>query len=351
MILCLTAVPSVLGLVLNWRWLPESPRWLAHSGGTQAERAAKAARLRALLREVASANGKGALVRRLDAGEGLASVAPPSDKEHASGGHAPGGGGKGGDCGRAARLMFSPRHRALTLTLFVLWFVQSFVFYGILYVFPVELGRERSVSHRAQALQCLLSAALELPSIAFCYAAIDDPRVGRRGTLFWSMFACGGALLWCAGMPAAARAHWLGLASGLAKMLVNMSFSTIYPYTAELFPTDYRSSAVGFGSAASRLGGISAPFASEALLRRGVGWPYLAFSGVAALGAGAMLTPSMERETAGGALPGRASAAGGGGPRKLPRQPAARRSADDDFGLGDDEEYDDDESRSFLTRA
>ena len=45
----------------------------------------------------------------------------------------------------------------------------------------------------------------------------------------------------------------------LGKSFIAVSFAIIYNYTAELFPTVVRSSAVGVGSSSARLAGMIAP--------------------------------------------------------------------------------------------
>lgn len=45
----------------------------------------------------------------------------------------------------------------------------------------------------------------------------------------------------------------------LGKSFIAVSFAIIYNYTAELFPTVVRSSAVGIGSSSARLAGMIAP--------------------------------------------------------------------------------------------
>ena len=51
------------------------------------------------------------------------------------------------------------------------------------------------------------------------------------------------------------------------KAAITICFSTIYVFTAELFPTPVRHLAVGSSSMMSRVGGLVAPFMGEPLVR------------------------------------------------------------------------------------
>ena len=52
----------------------------------------------------------------------------------------------------------------------------------------------------------------------------------------------------------------------IGKAAITICFSTIYVYTAELFPTPVRHLAVGSSSMMSRIGGLVAPFMGEPLV-------------------------------------------------------------------------------------
>ena len=54
--------------------------------------------------------------------------------------------------------------------------------------------------------------------------------------------------------------RWLMFAG---KMGVSCSFAVIYIYSAELFPTDIRGTALGLGSMAGRIGGVCAPYINK----------------------------------------------------------------------------------------
>ena len=208
-----------------------------------------------------------------------------------------------------------------------------------------------SAAPKAQATWALAAALLELPSSIVAAWAVAPRALGRRGTLFWAQLAGAGVLLLCAALcgPARWEAHWVNFLGGAAKLCLNCAFVAVIPYTAELFATDLRGTAVGVGVAAARVGAALAPWAVRALLPKGHGFPYFAFSVAAAAGAAAMLW--LRAETAGAALAAHSSGgapqggaelatpgpggAGGGGDRRKARPPPVRY--EEAYGLPDDD--------------
>ena len=57
--------------------------------------------------------------------------------------------------------------------------------------------------------------------------------------------------------------------SMLGKLGISGSFSVIYVYSAELFPTVVRTTGVGAGSMSAMVGGLTAPFVAELVGRGG----------------------------------------------------------------------------------
>ena len=63
-----------------------------------------------------------------------------------------------------------------------------------------------------------------------------------------------------------------------------MAFGVVYIYTAESVPSRVRGTAVGFGSAMSRVGGMITPYATIALHNLDVGAPFWFFMATSAVG-------------------------------------------------------------------
>ena len=71
-----------------------------------------------------------------------------------------------------------------TLKLWAMWFVQSIMFYGVMYILPVSLGEGKAV--KAGDLDILFSTMGDVASAALVYMFIDRPEIGRRGMLIYA---------------------------------------------------------------------------------------------------------------------------------------------------------------------
>merc|ERR1712137_445883 len=91
--------------------------------------------------------------------------------------------------------------------------------------------------------------------------ATDAMLTGRRGTMTLGLIMGGLCCLLCA-FPEEGSTFMLILVFA-GKSGVALSFSVVYLYAAELFPTDIRSSSMGLQSLVSRIGGMLAPVVAE----------------------------------------------------------------------------------------
>ena len=105
-----------------------------------------------------------------------------------------------------------------------------------------------------------LSAAMEIPAYLFCVACLD--KAGRKGILAFSQILAGSTCLAVALLPA--DLHLLTTALTLmGKFGASASFAIVFVFTAELFPTPVRNSAIGLCSTSARIGGLLAPYIAD----------------------------------------------------------------------------------------
>lgn len=118
----------------------------------------------------------------------------------------------------------------------MLWFSQSFVFYGLIYVLPLIFESEEGASPYADLM---LSALAEVPAIIMCAAVIDRPWCGRRRMLWGCMFG----VTVCTGVGSLLEPEHpvFNLTAFGAKFFISTSFAAIYPTTMEIYPTSCRS--------------------------------------------------------------------------------------------------------------
>ncbi|XP_066591971.1 organic cation transporter protein [Prorops nasuta] len=151
----------------------------------------------------------------------------------------------------ALDMLRTPNLRKKTLNVCLNWFANSIVYYGL------SLNTGNLVGN--PFLMMFLSGLVELPTyILMCF--IMD-RTGRR-CLVSSFMLIGGICCIIAslipGNSSTAGSVIVGVVL-LGKACIAGSFAVIYNYTAELFPTVVRNTALGVGSMCARLSGALTP--------------------------------------------------------------------------------------------
>ncbi|CAF0791707.1 unnamed protein product [Adineta steineri] len=171
--------------------------------------------------------------------------------------------------------------RIITLNLFFQWLAQNLVFYGV------------SQNTGAWELDPYLSFALSGVVELFAYIVIHLilNRLGRK--LPYCLFAILFGLIALLTLPVQAflsenksmqRSVMLIINISL-KFLASASFAIIYLYTTELFPTNVRTTALGYCSMIGRLGAILGTFSNDYLARVWINFPIILY-GVISLIAG-----------------------------------------------------------------
>lgn len=222
----LQAVYGLHGLLLvaHWWVMDESPRWLWMQG-----RCDEAVRIVAAAVKM---NGRGIV---LDTEYYLAKAKTTAAKqvETAAVG--------------IAHLFKTPNLRAKTLNVCFCWFSNSLVYYGL----SLSTGKMSGNPF----LILFLMGLVEMPSYLVIVFVLD--RLGRR-SITSSLMLAGGVCCIVATqiMQGSAAATTIVM---LGKLFIAGSFAVIYNYSAELFPTVVRNSAMGLGSMSARLSGALTP--------------------------------------------------------------------------------------------
>ncbi|XP_027752272.1 solute carrier family 22 member 15-like isoform X2 [Empidonax traillii] len=198
--------PGVFFLLLSFM-LPESPRWLYAQG--------KTAEAEYVLQYIALGNGKERLNLKLKPSAGTLRKA-----ESSSG---------------ILNLVQQPVLRWRTILLMYIWYVCSFVYYGL----TLNAGELRGNLY----LNVALSGLVEVPAFPLCMFFIEKSWSGRRKTMTCFLTFAGLACVFSMFLPTNA-----GLLLGptmlalCGKMMVSAAFNILYIYTSELYPTVLRQS-------------------------------------------------------------------------------------------------------------
>uniref|UniRef100_A0A2A4K5Q8 Major facilitator superfamily (MFS) profile domain-containing protein n=2 Tax=Heliothis virescens TaxID=7102 RepID=A0A2A4K5Q8_HELVI len=213
-------------LPLYWLLLDESPRWLHARANAPAAAAVirKAARWNKVIVDED-------LMQRLSA-ECAAAEKP-----------------RGGACGAGSAWREVLRSRVLLMRLAVCgwcWASTTFVYYGLT-INSVALSGNKYTNFA-------LNMAMEVAASLLIMMALE--RIGRKLCIFLAFLLCGIACV----SPFFIQ-HG-GTSLGLffvGKLAITFAFNSLYVYTAELYPTHARSSALAACSLVGRLGSVLAP--------------------------------------------------------------------------------------------
>ena len=270
------SIPCLV-LLIYFREIPESPRWLV-----QKRRFAEA---KDILKKIAKANGNELpddeeVVKMLENLDEASEEATEENKVLTTS-------EKLKEAFQEIEILFAtPQLRKRTLNIFYSWLVVAMVYYGLSFN-SKNIGGDMYVSMFISGLaECLA-----------CLAIIPALSKFGRVKIYSGGFIAGGAcclvvavMTWVLGKDSMV---WLLVTIAMTgKFLVSGTFALSYLYTAELFPTPVRNVAVGGASTFARIGSASAPYIVDILGGISAGIPTVIF-GVFSLSAGlfALLLP------------------------------------------------------------
>lgn len=176
------------------------------------------------------------------------------------------------------RVIKSPVLLRRCFTTPILWMTTVFIYYG-LSINSVTLTGNMYLNYIA-------ISAIEIPGFWTAVLVLD--RIGRRITLFCGFMICGLCCLAFAFVPKDLYTVSLILYL-IGKYCIGLVMTSLYLYTAELYPTRYRHSFLGFSSMLGRIGSVIAPL-TPALMVYWSGIPSIMFASTAILSALLVLT-------------------------------------------------------------
>jgi len=173
--------------------------------------------------------------------------------------------------------LLSGENFRITLLTWVMWFVLSFVYYGIIFIMPSVLANMNSSSDNNENFFLLVFIPIlgEIPSYVIGYMMVEHASFGRKNSLIVCFMCCAFFCMFC--MVVEGEAYFLTFMF-LAKMFISTAFSIIYAFTSEIYHTKYRTTGIGMASGASRIGGIIMPWVSIYSFKISPAAPFVIFS-------------------------------------------------------------------------
>ncbi|GBP42315.1 Organic cation transporter protein [Eumeta japonica] len=144
-------------------------------------------------------------------------------------------------------LFKTPNLRKKTLNVCLCWFANSLVYYGL----SLNAGKLEGNPYLITAIL----GFVEFPSYGVVIYFLD--KLGRRPLISAMMLIGGTACIIAAFISAGSMASTAIVIVG--KLFIAGSFAIVFNYSAELFPTVVRNSALGLGSMCARLSGALTP--------------------------------------------------------------------------------------------
>lgn len=191
--------------------------------------------------------------------------------------------------------LWGPRFRQRSFVVWTVWFVMIAAYNGPIILLPTVLAAARFPNAAGVAL--FISVLMALPVIA---ATVLIDRMGRKPVIIASLSV---GAVGAVGVATARGEAGLVIAAIALAGGVLAAWPVILSYAAELYPTRIRATAVGWASAAGRVGTIVAPALLGLLLKSWTSGLSLALSVFAgALVIAALIVAFLGEETAGRSL-------------------------------------------------
>ncbi|XP_030643336.1 solute carrier family 22 member 7b.1 [Chanos chanos] len=226
--LTITVTSPLVLAAITWRWIPESARWLLANGRLE--------EAHHYLSCCALANHREHNLKDIST-QTLSTVIVSEDKGNRKYSY--------------LDLIRTPKLRRLALLTGITWYGVAFTYYGIslnITGFGINLY-----------LTQFIYGTIELPGKLMIYVSLN--KLGRRYSQAGSMILTGVCIAITVVIP---KDMWLPrtIVAVLGKGFSEASFTAVFLYTTELYPTVLRQNGLGYSSSVSRLGVAVAPLVS-----------------------------------------------------------------------------------------
>ncbi|MCD7458834.1 Organic cation/carnitine transporter 7 [Datura stramonium] len=166
--------------------------------------------------------------------------------------------------------LLSPELAKSTILLWMVFFGNAFSYYGLVLLttelsggqnkcIPAELQLKKS--HDVSYRDVFITSFAEFPGLILSAATID--KLGRKLSMSIMFFLC------CMFLVPLVYHQPQGLTTGLlfgARTCITSTFTVVYIYAPEIYPTSVRTTGVGIASSVGRIGGMICPLVAVGLM-------------------------------------------------------------------------------------
>ena len=172
--------------------------------------------------------------------------------------------------------LFSPVYLKRTVCLWLLWFCIVFSYYGIFLWLPTLLVKAGHTMVQSFEFVLWMTVA-QIPGY-FAAAALVD-RLGRKPTMAIFLLGCAVAAYMFGNAKTTSDIYLWGCLMSFFNL---GAWGILYTYSPELYPTEARSTGVGWAAGFGRIGGILAPMVVAAMITAPDAVPmvFIMFTGV-----------------------------------------------------------------------
>ena len=158
----------------------------------------------------------------------------------------------------SASLLFSNKFFSTSFLCSFIWFSTSIVSFGLMYTLP-KIYEKSSENNKQDSMRKMIKTMLFVSPSAFIRGYISEIKfLGRKKTMGLGFLGAFINSLICFFFS-----NYLHVFSGLLKFSIHISVGIISIYTSEVYPTEIRSLAIGFGISITRLGAFVSPYLCE----------------------------------------------------------------------------------------
>ncbi|KAG9268274.1 solute carrier family 22 member 7b.1 [Astyanax mexicanus] len=224
--LVVTVTSPLFLAIIVWRWIPESARWLIANGRLE--------EAHYYLSKCASANHREKSLQNIKPQTLATVIVSEGDRKYTY-----------------LDLLRTPKLRKLAVVTGITWFGVAFTYYGI------------SLNVDGFGLNLYLTqfiyGTIELPAKLLIYLSLQ--KLGRRYSQVGTLILTGVCIAITIIIP---KVNWLPrtAVAVLGKGFSEASFTSVFLYTTELYPTVIRQNGLGFCSCLARVGVSVAPLVS-----------------------------------------------------------------------------------------